>query len=656
MTTEVSPKPPPDGRYRPTVSTTSSTLLSQLSFITESPNKNDVELTEIRHLLRFETDCNVPVLNILQRFIEQLLLLDSHAYLLSKDQKRHFVTVADIPTTPSELQQTFPATIVNRRSGNRLVLRITMCSTKSFLELTQLGLVTWANRNKFRLETDAYFEDNVRDCLWIAGRDSKTSKPILHAYIMDIMSTTAFDNEEQTILNTYRTKHNLKSSEIPPFSIYWRNSITYNKLTTRALILRCDASVQKCFVKFLTRSNKSGLIPEKKGRFIPLSVTKNNELATKRAMDGQNKYLTNTTSIPIIGLSFEALRTEIEVGDSGRATIESLIYERCLSLEPTAKSKDLGRFNIICPITETDSILEFINKDFPIMWTLLPTPIANKFKDSIDVTFPRLTAGFSGHSNTGNNTSVTLDDPQSIGSNKTDDTSWTQPPITQRPPRYVSVIYRAESTSPPTQHTPQNQNKNKDHSDKSQTTTTHSESDLSTLVSNIRDEMNKELQAHTEIITALKNEITQLRTHSQTQNNPPADPPFHTAQQQIVSELRLEIQELRKSIPPNPPSIPDLSHLITAIVENMVPLITAAVRQGLDRDTLESSKRSRHGATPTHLRANDIQPTNLLDSFETTHTGTNSNHTHIHTRHPDPNSDITFPTSSPARESDGMEE
>ena len=174
-TTEASPKPPPDGRYRPTVSTNSSALLSQLSFIAESPNKNDTELTEISHSLRFETDCNIPVLTILQRFIEQVLLLDNNAYLLSKDKKRHFVSVADIPTAPTKLQQTFPATILNRRSGNRLVLRITMCCTKSFLELTQLGLVTWANRKKFCLETDIYNKDDVRDCLWIAGRDSKTS-------------------------------------------------------------------------------------------------------------------------------------------------------------------------------------------------------------------------------------------------------------------------------------------------------------------------------------------------------------------------------------------------------------------------------------------------------------------------------------------------
>ncbi len=60
----------------------------------------------------------------------------------------------------------------------------------------------------------------------------------------------------------------------------------------------------------------------------------------------------------------------------------------------------------------------------------------------------------------------------------------------------------------------------------------------------------------------------------------------------------------------------DFSTLITSIVENMVPLITAAVRQGLETPS-ESSKRSRHGATPTHFRAQDITPTNLLDSFIT---------------------------------------
>ena len=180
---------------------------------------------ELRHALRFETDCTVPVLTILKLFIEQLLLLDPKAYILSKDQKQHFVSIADLPTTPTELQKLFPATILNRRSGNRLAFRITACGSKSFLELTQLGIVTWANRNKYRLELDTYHEDDVRDCLWIAGRNAQTSKPWLQKYLTDILNNTDFDNEEQTMLNTYRTKHNLHNHDIPPFSLYFDVSL-----------------------------------------------------------------------------------------------------------------------------------------------------------------------------------------------------------------------------------------------------------------------------------------------------------------------------------------------------------------------------------------------------------------------------------------------
>ena len=142
---------------------------------------------------------------------------------------------------------------------------------------------------------DIYQEDDVRDCLWIAGRDSQTSKPLLHNYISTVLNSTTFDTDEQTMLNTYRTKHNLTPNSIPSFSIYWRNRIVFNKLTTQALVIRADATIQRFFVKFFTRANKNGVLPEQKGRFIPMSVSKNNENATKRAMDGQNKYLTNTT-------------------------------------------------------------------------------------------------------------------------------------------------------------------------------------------------------------------------------------------------------------------------------------------------------------------------------------------------------------------------
>ena len=105
-----------------------------------------------------------------------------------------------------------------------------------------------------------------------------------------------------------------------------------------------------------------------------MSVSKNDENALKRAMDGQNNiFLTNTTLIPIIGLSFEAsLKTDIAVGKLGNATIESIIYQHCLSLEPTTKSHNFNRFNLICLRTDTDVLLEFIKTDIPQMWTLLP--------------------------------------------------------------------------------------------------------------------------------------------------------------------------------------------------------------------------------------------------------------------------------------------
>ena len=662
MTKEASPKPPPDGRFRPTFSSTSSALLSQLSFIAESPNENDPEFIEIRHDLRFETDCNTPVLTILKLFIEQLLLLDPKAYLLSKDKKQHFITMADLPTIQSDLQKTFPATILNRRSGNRLVLRVTIGSDKSFLELTQLGLITWANRNKFRLEKDIYYEDDVRDCLWIAGRDAQTSKPWLQTYLQDKLSTTTLDNEEQTLINTYRTKHGLSDNEIPPFSIYWRNRVVYNNLTTRALVIRCDSTIQKFFVKFFTRANKNGTIPEQKGRFIPMSVSKNNEQATKKAMDGQNKYLTNTTSIPLIGLSFDALQAHIEVADSGKETVESIIYKHCLSIEPTAKSTELGRFNLICHRTDVASVLEFINTDIPIMWTLLPLPIAHKFQEALQVSHPRLTAGYSGnHTGTSTNGSVLLDDPQSISS--TQDSQWTEPPNTRRPPRYVSVIYKADESQihePKSQRTPISDNKSRTSSEKSQTTT-HSTSDLSTLVSSIRNDMNREFQIHTELINALKDEITQLRS------SPPSLSHLQrleTAEHQnIVASLRQEIQELRQSIPPDPPkpSINEFSQLIASVVESMVPLITDAVRQGLATDN-EPTKRLRPtGSTPTQFRtsnASNVKPINLLDSFNSPSTvDQKPTATNLLDRvNLANNADSSDPGSHTARTSDQMEE
>ena len=387
-----------------------------------------------------------------------------------------------------------------------------------------------------------------------------------------------------------------------------------------------------------------------------MSVSKNNEHATKKAMEAQNKYLTQTTSIPLIGLSFEALMTKIEIGETGQATIESIIYQHCLSIEPTAKTTDLGRFNLICHHDSTAPLLEFIKNDIPVMWTLLPPTIAHKFQEALQVTHPRLTAGYSGivSSHSG---SVILEDPQSVSSPP--DKQWMQPPDTRRPPRYVSVIYNTEGTD--SEHTSRRTTsdiKSRTSSDKSQTTT-QSASDLSTLVSSIREDMNRELQAHTETINALKQEISQLRsTPAPSQSN------LATIQaaehHNIVQSLRQELQELRQSIPSEhpKPSLNDISQLIASVVESMVPLITDAVRQGLAADN-DPIKRIRPlGSTPTQFRTSHLQPINLMESF----TANSEPPPPTPSRSPStPSTPITDTTPqasiyNSARQSDGMEE
>ena len=121
------------------------------------------------------------------------------------------------------------------------------------------------------------------------------------------------------------------------------------------------------------------------------------------------------------------------------------------------------------------------------------------------------------------------------------------------------------------------------------------------------------------------------------------------------------MQELRNAIPTGPSHVPDIALLITSIVENMVPLITAAVRQGLESDANDSSKRSRLGATPTHLRVGNIQPINLMHSYppedpNTELTPTDKALPRSPSPSPSPSPNKSAPTSSPALRSDDMEE
>lgn len=260
------------------ISTTSTTLLSQLSFITESPNKNDSEqITKICHILRFETECNEPMENILQCFVKQLILLDLKACLLSKDNKQHFVSVEDLPTTWMELQKNFPQ---------------------------QFWIDDW---------TINWFSG-----LWFAVQN-------------------LFSNQSNSVL--------------------WCGLLVTNSALTSLL----------CVLK-------------------------------------------------------------------------SLLCGHCSLLQ----------------------LLRNLKSPFKL-------PISH------------LTAGFSGNTHSGSITSVTLEDPQSIGSNPTKDNQWPQSPVISQPPCYMSVNFKTD-TSPPSPQFMMPDNKSKVSSDKSNTTI-HFKSDLSVFLS-----------------------------------------------------------------------------------------------------------------------------------------------------------------------------
>ena len=419
-----------------------------------------------------------------------------------------------------------------------------------------------------------------------------------------------YNSEEQTLVRTYRQKHNLLEHDTPTFSLYFRNRVSYKNLSTKALVVRCDATICQFFVKFLTRANTSGAIPIKKGSFIPLSVTKHNEKATISAMDLQNKYLTRTVSLPIVGLSFESLNTAIDVEGEGKKTIETLIYENCLSLEPTSKSHDLGRFNLICFQTDEKRLITYIETDFPMMWKLLPTAVATKFAEHLKVEYPRLTSGFTGVTNTGSN-SVTINDPQSISnsvpSTSESDNQWTKPPKIRRPPPYVSVIYN--ETASQANRRNKNENKSRTSSTKSQTT-----SDMSTLVSDLREVVAQEFKEHAQVLSTIRNEIAQLR---QLHSTPPANQTtiseIQAANKHEAEALRMEIANLETKSNRNTldNQTTDIQELVTKIVQNMVPIIITAVREGLTPTQHDHPKRSRIGTTPTNLK---ITPTNLMDA------------------------------------------
>ena len=444
MTSESDGIGPPKERYKGSFETSNGSHLGPLKPIIEKANENEPEMIEIKTKVRIECNSTRSVPSLVTSFLSQLLRLDPTIILYGNDNT-FYGKVDDIPKKAEDLKNAFPGTIINRRSGSRLVLQLSFCSTMPLTDLKKRGLNSWCAHEKLSLEQDAYLTADVRDASWLLGRDPENvSKPHLSDWIYKTINNNKLLPEEHVLLNKIKANHPF-SGQVPPFSLYFRNTVTANNVSTSAIVLRTDRVSVSYFNAILSRLLDDGVITNDKGQFIPFGLQGSQIDAFVDAIHMQNVYLDTHSSIPIVGLSFASLTASVSLpgklpDKESKVNMERLLLNTFVQIEPTAKSDALGRFNLIVETKDIENSLAFIKTEFEQLWQHLPIELRNHFADK-EIFFPRLTLGSTNQSTVMSRISDNLSHLKAAVM-QGDESQWKKPPrIVKRPPLTISINY-----------------------------------------------------------------------------------------------------------------------------------------------------------------------------------------------------------------------
>jgi hypothetical protein len=206
---------------------------------------------------------------------------------------------------------------------------------------------------KLKLEEDVFLTANVKDVVWFLRKNQHTSKPHLHRCLTQKITKHSFNEDEEYELK--RLHPEFTFAEIPPLSLYLRRRYRIDSSETTCVILRTDAVAANFFEMLLRNMNDSMEISPNDMVIVPLKLARTDRTKAIACVREQNKFLDETTLLPLVGISFEALDYKIRVlldenthaETSEPISVRDLIGCHILSVEPTSKSDSLGRFNVI---------------------------------------------------------------------------------------------------------------------------------------------------------------------------------------------------------------------------------------------------------------------------------------------------------------------
>jgi hypothetical protein len=353
----------------------------------------------------------------------------------------------------------------------------------------------------------------------------------------------------------------LTFAEIPPFSLYLRRRYRIDSSETTCVILRMDAVAANVFEMLLRNMNDSMEISPNDMVIVPLKLAHTDRPKAVACVREQNKFLDETTSLPLVGISFEALDYKIQVlidenthaETSEPISVRDLVGCHVLLVEPTSKSDSLGCFNVIVYKRKVDMAKAYLQTELPAMWHELPEAIRSKFAAK-RIPYPMLTKGQDIGSSMSVMTSLldlgSIDPRTGVVTNQ-----WDKPPdLKPTPPTNIDALYsnhRARDVDLSLVPQPARQN-----------------ATIATDASSLTSQ-----QTFTEQLLA-RNRILEQETDTQA-----------TQIKQLTTDLasiRITLQEVMTA---------------SSTIQDRLPPVAASVALSLDSDS--PSKRARQGSTPT---------------------------------------------------------
>jgi hypothetical protein len=134
------------------------------------------------------------------------------------------------------------------------------------------------------------------------------------------------------------------------------------------VILRTDAVTANFYEMLLRNMNDLFEISPNDMVVVPLKLVRTDRIKAVACIHEQNKFLEETVSLPLVGVSFEALDYKIEVlldADTHAESTEpisarEILRRHVISVEPTSKSDTLGRFNFIVLKRKVDLVKAYL--------------------------------------------------------------------------------------------------------------------------------------------------------------------------------------------------------------------------------------------------------------------------------------------------------